>query len=67
MKAVVDTNVLVSGMICTVGHPARVVDAVRADTIQLAVDDRILAEYADVVKREYFRRYFSMNISKLER
>ena len=58
MKAVVDTNVLVSGMIRTVGYPARVVDAIRVGTLQLIVDDRILAEYADVIKRDYFRRYF---------
>ena len=56
---VVDTNVLVSGLINPHGGPGRIVDLLRVDVLQVVVDDRILAEYRDVLAREAFRRYFS--------
>jgi uncharacterized protein len=59
MKAVLDTNVLVSGMINAHGAPGRVVDLLRAGALQPVVDDRILAEYADVLAREELRSYFT--------
>lgn len=59
MKAVVDTNVLVSGLINLGSHPGRIVDLLRVDALQIVVDDRILAEYHDVLRRDAFRAYFS--------
>ena len=59
MKVVVDTNVLVSGLINPQGHPGRIVDLLRVGVLQVVVDDRILAEYRDVLAREAFHRYFS--------
>ncbi len=56
---VVDTNVLVSGLINPGGYPGRIVDLLRVDVLQVVVDDRILAEYRDVLAREAFARYFS--------
>ncbi len=58
MRLVVDTNVLVSGMIGIGSPPARMVDLLRAGEVRLVVDDRILAEYADVLGREHLRGYF---------
>ena len=48
---VVDTNVLVSGLLSACGPPGRIVDWLRAGTICAVLDDRILAEYEDVVAR----------------
>ena len=59
MIAVLDTNVLVSGLISPAGPPGRIVDWLRAGTLEPAVDDRILAEYAQVLRRPYFLRYFT--------
>ena len=59
MRAVLDTNVLVSGLIAAATAPGRIVDLVRGARLQLAVDDRILAEYEDVLNRDYLRRYFA--------
>ena len=55
---VLDTNVLISGMINAFGPPGRIVDLMREGELQLVVDDRILAEYADVLMRPKFSRYF---------
>jgi len=51
---VLDTNVLVSALLNPFGTPARVLDQVLSDIVQLAFDDRILAEYSEVLKRPRF-------------
>lgn len=58
MKIVLDTNVLISGMLNPSGPPGKIVDLLRSGALQLVVDDRILSEYADVLRRRYFLRYF---------
>jgi len=59
MRAVVDTNVLVSGLLNPNGPPGRIVDQLRTGQLQLVIDDRILDEYVRVLRRPYFERYFS--------
>jgi len=60
MRIVIDTNVLVSGMINSQSYPGKVLDFVRAGAIEMIVDDRILEEYVDVLQRDYLRTYFSL-------
>jgi uncharacterized protein len=59
MKAVLDTNVLVSGLISASGPPGRIVDLLRTGALVCVVDDRILAEYSDVLRRPELSRYFT--------
>jgi len=59
IRIVLDTNVLVSGMISAFGPPGRIIDMVREGQVELVVDDRVLAEYAEVLSRPKFRAYFS--------
>jgi putative PIN family toxin of toxin-antitoxin system len=59
VTVVLDTNVLVSGLINPRGHPGRIVDLLRAGELRLALDDRILAEYADVLHRPRLTPYFA--------
>ena len=54
MIIVLDTNVLVSGLLSPFGPPARVVDQVVSTTVQVAFDDRIMAEYSEVLQRPKF-------------
>jgi len=54
MKVVVDTNVLISGLINPEGTPAHVVNLLMNGRITLLYDSRILAEYADVLERKKF-------------
>jgi len=58
VKIVIDTNVLISGMLNPSGPPGKIVDLLRSDALQVVVDDRILSEYTDVLRRRYFLRYF---------
>ncbi len=55
MTIVVDTNVLVSALLRPAGPPGRVLDLVLARQLRLALDERIFAEYAEVLRRPEFR------------
>lgn len=48
---VLDTNVLVSGLLSPTGPPGRLVDALVARHLMLALDDRIELEYREVMSR----------------
>lgn len=54
MRIVLDTNVLVAGLLNPDGNPGRVLDLFLAGELTLLVDDRILAEYRDVLGRPKF-------------
>ena len=54
MRIVLDTNVLVSGLLNPRGSPGRIVDLMLAGDVDLAVDDRILDEYLEVLSRREF-------------
>ena len=51
---VIDTNVVVSGLLNPRGPSARVLDAVVGGQVKLVYDARILAEYRDVLGRPKF-------------
>jgi putative PIN family toxin of toxin-antitoxin system len=55
MKIVLDTNVLVSGLLRSQGNPAQVVALVLAGAVEVCHDERILAEYAEVLARPRFK------------
>lgn len=56
-QLVLDTNVLISGLLSPGNPPGRIVDAIRAGYLQTVVDDRILSEYRTALRRPYFQRY----------
>jgi putative PIN family toxin of toxin-antitoxin system len=51
MRIVLDTNVLVSGLLNPNGPPGRIVDLIIGRHLILLYDDRILGEYSDVLAR----------------
>ena len=54
MRVVIDTNVLVSGIINPHGAPGRVLDAVLARAVLMLHDDRILDAYRQILRRPVF-------------
>lgn len=54
MRIVLDTNVLISGIITPFGNAARILDMIVLGEIQALYDDRILEEYREVLKRAKF-------------
>jgi len=55
MKIVLDTNIVVSGLLQSQGNPAQVLTLALAGAVQACHDDRILAEYAEVLARPRFK------------
>jgi uncharacterized protein len=55
MKVVLDTNVVVSGLLSWNGNPARVLNLALSGSIEVCHDPRILAEYAEVLARARFK------------
>lgn len=54
MRVVLDTNVLVSALLSPDGPPARALALIATRRVDLLVDDRILAEYEQVLRRPKF-------------
>lgn len=54
MRVVIDTNVLVSGLLNPHGAPGRIVDLMLAGDLVPLFDDRVLSEYRDVLHRPRF-------------
>ena len=53
-RVVLDTNVVVSALLNSFGAPGRVLDLVLAGELAAAYDDRVLAEWREVLRREKF-------------
>jgi uncharacterized protein len=54
LRIVLDTNVLVSGLLSPYGAPAEIVRMVASGSVRLCADARILVEYAAVLARPRF-------------
>ena len=55
LLVVLDTNVLVSGLLNAKGSPGKVLDLVLTNQIQVVYDNRILGEYEEVLARSELR------------
>lgn len=55
MKIVLDTNVVVSGLLSPFGNPAKILRMVSSGELLLCFDARILSEYRDVLLRPKFQ------------
>jgi putative PIN family toxin of toxin-antitoxin system len=55
VRIVLDTNVVVSGMLSELPPPGRVLDMVYSGELTLIFDERIVAEYVAVLSRPRFR------------
>ena len=54
MKVVIDTNILVSGLLSPFGAPAHIVRMMVSGAFDICYDARILAEYEEVLSRPKF-------------
>ena len=55
MRIILDTNVLLSGLLSSQGPPAKLLDAWERKAFTLVACDAIIAELRDVADRPYFR------------
>ncbi|MCL1998401.1 MAG: putative toxin-antitoxin system toxin component, PIN family [Turicibacter sp.] len=54
-RVIVDTNVIVSAFISPNGKPAKILHMVKNSQLQICYNDKILAEYRDVLTRRHFK------------
>ncbi|NOY07947.1 MAG: putative toxin-antitoxin system toxin component, PIN family [Spirochaetes bacterium] len=54
MKIVLDTNVLISGVINPDGKPVKIVNLLLNEKVKLLYDNRIIREYSEVLCRKKF-------------
>lgn len=54
MRVVLDTNVVVSALMNAFGPPGRILDLALAGEFEVAHDNRMMAEWRDVLHREKF-------------
>jgi uncharacterized protein len=54
MTVVLDTNILVSGLLCAFGAPAEIVRMASSGGLRLCYDARVLSEYREVLSRTRF-------------
>lgn len=54
LNVVLDTNVLVSGLLSAKGHPAQIVNAFKANQFNFFYSAEIMLEYRDVLSRSRF-------------
>ena len=53
-NVVIDSNVLVSGLISSKGNPAQIINALKANQFNIFYNAEIMAEYEEVLNRERF-------------
>jgi len=59
LRIVLDTNVLGSGLLGLYSCPARIIDMITLGRLQCVYDDRIMAEYWEVLSRPKFQAVIS--------
>lgn len=62
-RAVVDVNVVVSGLMTVSGAPQQIFQAVQRGDVAIIVSPTFLAELHDVLHRPKFRRWFSVAVA----
>ena len=59
--AVIDTNLIISGLIFSESLPGRLLETWQKNSFDLAVSDNLLAEIKEVLKRDYFKKNYRLN------
>ncbi len=57
LRLVVDTNIIVSGLMTTATPPAQILDAVQSKKAVLLVSDEVVVEYLRVLECPHIRKY----------
>ena len=63
-RAVLDTNVFVSGGVISNSYPSQVIDQWRAGTFTLVVSPTLLEEYNEVLFRPQIRKYTGLTVEE---
>lgn len=56
-RLVVDTNIIVSGLISTGTNPSKIIDAIKKKKFFLLISDEVVSEYLRVLEYPHIRKY----------
>src|SRR5260370_2640087 len=65
MRLILDTNILVSALLSSLGAPAKLLDAWERKTFTLVACDALIAELRDVAGRPFFRTRLRASAAEL--
>jgi len=65
VRIVLDTNVLVSGLISEGGPPGRLINAVRHQAVTLVLSEEIIAELGQVLARPRMQKYLREDVAEV--
>ncbi len=65
VRAVVDTNLVVSGLILKHGYPSQLVEALRQGCFRLVLSDALLEEYQRVLARPRFAQRYGLTLQEV--
>ena len=65
MRLILDTNILLSGLLSPLGAPAKLLDAWERKLFTLVVCEALIAEFRDVVGRPFFRARLRASAAEL--
>jgi uncharacterized protein len=60
-RLVIDTNIVISGLLSIATPPAQILDAVRSKKVVMLLSDEVLAEYLRVLDYPHIRKYKKVN------
>jgi putative PIN family toxin of toxin-antitoxin system len=66
LKVVLDANLFISSVICSQGQPAKILDLVRSNKIQLIISDEILSEIKKVLFYPRIKKRHKKNAAQIE-
>jgi putative PIN family toxin of toxin-antitoxin system len=55
MRLILDTNILLSALLSSMGAPAKLVDAWERNVFTLVASDELVAEFLEVARRPFFK------------
>jgi len=65
MRLILDTNILLSALLCPLGAPAKLLDAWERKAFTLVASDELIAELRDVAGRKFFRARLRASAAEL--
>jgi uncharacterized protein len=65
MRLILDTNILISGLLSPRGAPAKLIDAWEQKTFTLVACDALIEEFRDVTGRPFFRARLRASAAEL--
>jgi len=66
LKAIVDTNIFVSGLICKAGNPALLINAFKNNEFNLITSSQLMDEFIEVIERPHIKHKYKLTDEEIK-